>query len=394
MTRPMTRRDRLMATLRGGAVDRPPVSLYEIGGLQMDPTDPDPYNVYRDPTWRPLLELAEGETDLIRLRSAVRAQSHVAWDQSSPSGARSVRDELMQTESWEQDGCRHTRVTVQIGGRQLTCQMRREKDVDTLWTVEHLLKDRDDLLAYLQLPDAFFDEPIAVDPLSAEEQSVGDRGIVMVDTEDPLCAAATLFSMQDYTIVAFTERALFHRLLQKLAGPLQRRTEQVARAFPGRLWRIYGPEYAAEPYLPPQLFEEYVVRYVTPMVEAIHAHGGWVRIHCHGRTRHLLDMIVGMQADAIDPLEPPPLGDVTMDYVRERYGQQLVLFGNVEVADIERMEPARFDTLVCQTLEQGTAGQGRGCGLMPTACPVGRKIEQRTLTNFETLVRRAVNWGG
>jgi len=31
---------------------------------------------------------------------------------------------------------------------------------------------------------------------------------------------------------------------------------------------------------------------------------------------------------------------------------------------------------------------------MPTACPVGRKIEPRTLTNYQTLVRRAVNWGG
>ena len=72
MTRSLSRRDRLMATLRGEAVDRPAVSFYEIGGLRMDPTDPDPFNIYHDPSWQPLLELAEHETDLIRLRSAVR----------------------------------------------------------------------------------------------------------------------------------------------------------------------------------------------------------------------------------------------------------------------------------------------------------------------------------
>jgi len=394
MTRPMTRRDRLMATLRGGAVDRPPVSLYEIGGLQMDPTDPDPYNVYRDPTWRPLLELAEGETDLIRMRSAVRAQSHVAWDQSSPSGARSVRDELMQTESWERDGCRHTRVTVQIGGRLLTCQMRREKDVDTLWTVEHLLKDRDDLLAYLQLPDEFFDEPIAVGPLSAEEQSVGDRGIVMVDTEDPLCAAATLFSMQDYTIVAFTERALFHRLLQKLAGPLQRRTEQVARAFPGRLWRIYGPEYCAEPYLPPRLFKEYVVRYTAPMVKAIQSKGGYARIHCHGRLRAILPLLAEMGASGLDPIEPPQQGDVSLAEVRRDYGAGWVLFGNLEASDIENQEPAAFEKTVRRALAEGTAGKGRGFVLMPSASPYGRTITPRTMANYETMVRLVGEFGG
>jgi hypothetical protein len=38
----MNRRERLMATLRGGPVDRPPVSFYEIGGFKINPDDPDP----------------------------------------------------------------------------------------------------------------------------------------------------------------------------------------------------------------------------------------------------------------------------------------------------------------------------------------------------------------
>lgn len=388
----LTRRERLMTTLRGGAVDRPAVNLYEIGGLRMDPLDPDPFNVYSDPSWRGLLELAEQHTDLIRLRSPVRAQSHAAWDRAAGPTHRSVRDEFLSTATREDDGCRTTRITIRVGGRELTSTLRREVDVDTLWTVEHLIKDRDDLLAYLQLPDEFFDETIDVRPLEAEEVALGDAGLVMVDTEDPLCAAATLMSMQDYTVVAFTDPPLFHRLLEKVAQPIYRRTEQVAREFPGRLWRIYGPEYAAEPYLPPHLFAEYVVRYVRPMVAAIHAHGGFVRLHCHGRTRALLDMIAALPADAVDPLEPPPRGDVTLAEVRQRYGQQLVLFGNLEIADIEQMPTERFDRLVCQTLEQGTSGSGRGFVLMPTACPIGRKLSRQTLTNYETIVRRATSW--
>ncbi|MCU0962269.1 MAG: hypothetical protein MUF48_19400 [Pirellulaceae bacterium] len=392
MPTPLTRRERLMTTLRGGAVDRPAVNLYEIGGLRMDPLDPDPFNVYRDPSWGPLLELAEHHTDLIRLRSPVRTQSHEAWDRAAGSARRSVRDEFLTTTTVEEDACRTTRVTIRVAGRELTSTLRRDADVDTLWTVEHLIKDRDDLLAYLQLPDEFFDETIDVQPLIAEEQALGDAGIVMVDTEDPLCAAATLMSMQDYTVAAFTDPPLFHRLLEKVAQPIYRRTQQVAREFPGRLWRIYGPEYAAEPYLPPHLFDEYVVRYVRPMVTAIHAHGGFVRLHCHGRTRALLDMVAALPADAVDPLEPPPHGDVTLDDVRRRYGQQLVLFGNLEVADIEQMPADQFDRLVCTTLEQGTAGDGRGFVLMPTACPIGRKLAPQTLTNYETIVHRATNW--
>ncbi len=63
----MTSRERLMATLRGEPVDRPAVNFYEIGGFVVNPDDPDPFNVYNSPSWRPLLQLAEEQTDVIRM---------------------------------------------------------------------------------------------------------------------------------------------------------------------------------------------------------------------------------------------------------------------------------------------------------------------------------------
>jgi hypothetical protein len=67
----VTRRERLLATLRGRPVDRPAVSFYEIGGFAVDPSDPDPFNIYNAPDWQPLLRLAEEQTDLIRMRRPV-----------------------------------------------------------------------------------------------------------------------------------------------------------------------------------------------------------------------------------------------------------------------------------------------------------------------------------
>jgi uroporphyrinogen-III decarboxylase len=162
----------------------------------------------------------------------------------------------------------------------------------------------------------------------------------------------------------------------------------VAREFPGRLWRIYGPEYASEPYLPPRLFREYVVEYVKPMVELIQRYGGFVRLHCHGRIRNILEHVVAMGVDAIDPIEPPPQGDVELADVRQRYGRHIVLFGNLEIADVERMAPARFDALVQRTLDEGMAEDGRGFVLMPSSSPCGRTITKRTLQNYTTMIRR------
>ena len=387
----MNRRERLMATLRGEQVDRPAVNFYEIGGFVIDPSDPDEFNIYNDRSWQPLLQLAEEKTDLIRMRSPVRTRSYESWGSSEESDAGS-RKEFFKTEEYMEDDRRFTRTTLTVGGRTMTSLTRRSMDVDTTWVIEPLLKTIEDLKAYLELPDEVFDEEVDVTNLKEEDQRLGDRGIVMVDTEDAICAAASLFSMEDFTVAALTEQKLFHRLLEKHAHYIQRRTERIAEEFPGHLWRIYGAEYASEPYLPPHLFKEYVVRYTGPMVEVIQKHGGFVRIHCHGRLRAIIDYIVEMGAIAIDPVEPPPQGDVELVDMRSKYGKELVLFGNLEIADIENMEPCEFEKVVRKCLEDGTNSQGKGFVLMPTASPIGREITSGTMANYETMVRLATNF--
>ena len=147
----MTRRQRLMATLCGEPVDRPAVNFYEVGGFDVDPSDSDQFNVYNDPSWQPLLRLAEEQSDLIRLRSPVKSRSHEI-DAASP------REEFFDTERYVEGRYRCRRLTLTIAGRTMTSLTRRSPDVDTVWTVEHLLKNTDDLRAYLELPDEVFAE--------------------------------------------------------------------------------------------------------------------------------------------------------------------------------------------------------------------------------------------
>jgi uroporphyrinogen-III decarboxylase len=379
----MNRRERLTATLKGEPVDRPAVNFYEIGGFIVNPDDPDEYNIYNSPSWRRLLDLAENSTDIIRLVSPVRAQSHLAWDTSGVAG---IRSQYIKETSWEENNSKFTRQVYTIGGRELTSLTRRDKSLDTVWTIEYLIKSNEDARLYLQLPDEVFAESLDIAHLADEEQKIGDKGIIMVDTEDPVCAVAALFSLEDFSLFAFTEPELCHQLLEKHARYIHKRTEQVSKDFPGRLWRIYGPEYVSEPLLPPNLFEEYVVRYTGPMVRLIKENGGLVRIHSHGRIKNLVDYFIRMGADATDPIEPYPHGDVDMKYMREKYGKQLVLFGNIEISYIETMTSDEFRKMVRKTIEDGTSGEGRGFVLTPTSAPYGRAISDLTYANYSILV--------
>jgi hypothetical protein len=374
----MNRRERLLATLRGEPVDRPAVSFYELNGLDQNPDNPDPLNVYSHPSWRPLLELTREKTDCIVMRG-------VAFKEIAPDPIA----HLANNETWQQDGSVFVRRTVAAGNRTLTMQTRRDRDVDTIWTTEHLLKDSGDLRAFLDLPPATAGGVVDAGPYLAAETALGDAGIVMIDTPDPLCLAALLFDMGEYTVTALTEQALFHQLLERFATTLLAATEQVARRLPGRLWRIYGPEFATAPYLPPALFREYVCRYDKPLIDIIHGSGGYARIHSHGRLKGILDDVAALEADALDPIEPPPQGDVELADVRRQYGKQLVLLGNLEMSDIERLPPDRFAETVKRSLHEGTSGSGRGFVLMPSAAPIGRELPLGVLKNYEVIAEVA-----
>jgi hypothetical protein len=75
--------------------------------------------------------------------------------------------------------------------------------------------------------------------------------------------------------------------------------------------------------------------------------------------------------------------------VRQKYGKELVIFGNIEIADIENIEPDQFEQIVLQSIAEGTAGAGRGFVLMPSAAPYGREVSPRTLRNYEIMVEKA-----
>ena len=365
-----------MATIRGEQVDRPPVSFYELNGLDEKPDLADPFNIFNHPSWRPLIELTREKTDRIVMRN-------VPFLDAPPEPL----DECSQIESWiDPDGRLFTRRVVKVAARELRSLTRRDPDVNTVWTVEHLLKDVGDLRAFLQIPPPTWVGAPDISSVLEAEKTLGDSGIVMIDTPDPLCEAAALFHLADYLMIAFSERQLFHRLLERFAAVLYEKTEAIAKALPGRLWRIYGPEYASPPYLPPWLFREFVTWYDKQMVAAIQQWGGYARLHAHGHLKQILDEIVATGCMGLDPIEPPPQGDVELSYVRQRYGEQLVLFGNLEASDIETLPTPLFREKVERALSGGTHGKGRGFVLMPSACPYGRVLSPLALANYECMI--------
>lgn len=374
----MNRKERLARTFAGNTVDRPAVSFYEINGFTQQPDNPDEYNIFNDSSWQPLLALTREKSDVIASISVpvVNAGQVVNL----------VPECHVQSRADYGENSVITNTTVSYKGKKLTSASVREKNINTTWITEHLLKDADDLKTWLEIPLPELTGTAATEKAFEYESAIGEAGCIMLNTADPLCVVAGLLDMAEYTVLALTEKDLFKRALDKAAVFLEWQVDLVARHFPGRLWRIYGPEYASAPYLPPELFYEYVTIYDKRLVEIIHRNGGYARLHSHGNLKGILDMIVETGCMGLDPLEPPPQGDVELAYVRENYGKDLVLFGNLEASDIENLPEDRFREKIKRAIAEGTAGQGRGFVLMPSACPYGRKLSTVAMKNYEAMI--------
>jgi hypothetical protein len=371
----MTRRDRLLATLRGEAVDRPPVSFYELNGIDEDLQNPDPFNIYSHPSWEPLINLTKEKTDRIALRGVI-------YDSVLPDPI----DSMAEIETKIINGSLITIKKIHTGSRILTARTRKDCDINTIWTEEFFLKDVDDLKALINYQFDNFGGLPDLSKIDETEKILGDTGIVLCDMPDPLCLAGSLFDLGIFSEIAYTETALFEALMDKFAEVLYPRVEYISKNYPGRLWRIYGPELASAPILPPNLFKELVVKYDTPIINLIKKYGGYARIHSHGNLKNILDHIIATGADALDPIEPPPQGDVELSYIREKYGKQLVLFGNLEISDIENLPTERFAEKVKRSVDEGTKGLGRGFVLMPSAAPYGRYLSSLTVKNYEKII--------
>lgn len=372
----MTRKERLLATFRGEKVDRPPVCFYELNGYDQDYDNDNPYNVYNDPSWRPLIDMVREKTDRIVLK-------HVPFiDRPASALDRKTKIE----EYVDEEDCICKDFYFDLPDRTLVRKTKHEKDIDTIWTTEHQLKGIDDLKAWLEIPEVEdIGRPDAQYILDIEA-AIGDTGIVSLDTGDALCEAAELFSMGEFTIIAMTEPELFHQLLQRIQRRKLKEVKAICDALPGRPWRIYGPEYACPPYLPPYCFKDYVLEYDKEIIDIINKSGGYPRIHAHGMIKEVLDMIVETGCMGIDPVEPEPQGNVALKYVREKYGDKLVLFGNLELNEMETLDTDMFADKVATAIEEGTFGEGKGFVLMPSAAPLGRELKKTVFDNYKKII--------
>jgi uroporphyrinogen-III decarboxylase len=214
-------------------------------------------------------------------------------------------------------------------------------DVHTTWCVENWCKSVEDVDAALSVPY----EPARYDAadLPRVQAELGENGIVLGSIGDPAYLAADLMSFQDFLLWTFEQTDHFGRTVEFLSERVIKNLRRQLDCCVLDCYRIVRPEYFTPPYLPPAMFKRFVVPHVTAMTRLIHSRGGKVRLHCHGRISRVLELILDTGCDGMDPCEPPPDGDLDLNFVKRKcQARGVSVWGIVELKLLEHGTPEQI----------------------------------------------------
>ena len=328
-----------------------------------------------EPSYQPLMEYVRQNADCLYMTDVPMGNAYAARNTHIEQ-----RKEGIST---------YTRITLTTPKGDLTQEFRVDEGVYTAWEIEHRIKDERDVEKYLSIPY----EPVEPDVshLKVQDEFIGEKGILLVDVPDPISEVFSLFDFQEFLLFAFSEEELMFKMLDKAYSEQYDFMERILKKGAGPLFRFSGPEVCTPPFLPNEYFEKYVVKYDKPLIRLIHDYGQYARIHAHGKVKTVLNYMMDMETDATDPVEDPISGDLTLAEAKKICGNRMVLFGNIQLKDLETLPPDRMRELVKRCVEEGKPG-GNFVAL-PTATPLNVPLSKRTEENFHIFIDTVLEYG-
>lgn len=132
--------------------------------------------------------------------------------------------------------------------------------------------------------------------------------------------------------------------------------------------KISSP-FAGMGFLPPRMYEEFIIPFERRIAQAVKAEGGFVYTHTCGAIGDRLELMLQSEICGIECLDPPPLGNVELRDAVETLNDHIFIKGNVDpVNTLLRGDAAKVQADVAQVLE--TAGHAMHGFILSSACSI------------------------
>jgi len=202
-----------------------------------------------------------------------------------------------------------------------------------MWQEKYLVESEEDLEKIMSVP--FELEPIDRAQYDTESGLLGDDGVMMMQIDTPLITVSGLMDFQEFLILCGSDPELLRTLCDMAFDRVYQVVERLLAQGMGDLFRLNGSEQATPPMNSPHIYEQFVYPYEKRLAELIHSHGKLVNVHSHGKVSQNLPLMVSAGIDMVDPIEPPPAGDISFQDARRLTKKEIVLAGNLQFSEME-----------------------------------------------------------
>jgi hypothetical protein len=335
----MTSRERLLATFRYQPTDRVPVRLWGVDTLVAPPR----------PSYRALWELADQQgIDMINHWGPV-GTGHFYSAADEVSVSRFERPS-------EHDGFVESVTVMTTPAGDLTAVFLRSLEGKPGYQAKYLIDTLEAARRWLSIPTVLPAPP--VDSFFETDRQLGGRGLLMAMIDHPLYAINQYIGSTVFAEWSIAERELVREMLDGMYVRIESYVKHLVANGVGPLFGYVGPELCIPPLQSPRDFREFVVDYDKRLTDLIHDAGGLVWVHCHGKVAGLLEDFVEMGVDCLNPVEPPPMGDVELPAAKRQVAGRMALEGNVEIGLFQTAAAEEFAAIVEQAVADGKPGGG------------------------------------
>lgn len=330
----MNGRERLMRIFQGKDVDRPALKLW---GLEVD-------QEMLHPSYKPVYDLAMEVSDIM---AGASSRFDILLGQNAANKEFvSVEDKPLPGGNWID---RYT--YMYLNGKKLRSIYRYSTKGEPGYEMEYPVKEPDDLTALLNAEYL----PFPVDMTSYNEamQKVGDKGIAVFYVDHAAYAVSRIMGSERFALMCIDERDLIKEAVNIFASRIRDHVKAVLDTGTAPVFGWVGPELCIPPLVRMNEFEELVFDVDKELCDMIHNSGGYVWVHCHGRVKNVIKKFMDMGVDVLNPLEPAPLGDISIKEAVEIVGSGMGLEGNIEISSLLLDKPERIKELIYSAVSEG-----------------------------------------
>ncbi|MGI6567221.1 MAG: uroporphyrinogen decarboxylase family protein [Limnochordia bacterium] len=335
----MTSRERILRAFRCEETDRVPIRLWGVDTFASS---------VADPSYWPLHRMAAQHCDQM-----------ITWP--VPAGFALTGMEITDRHRFirpsEHEGFVEVVTVIPTPEGELTSVFLKSLSRKPGYIKEHFIKTPQDIKKVLSIPY----NPPRPDTRGffALDCKVGEKAVPMVGLpSDPVYIANDMIGSELFAIWSIEERPLLLEFISILADRWHDLVIYLLEQGVGPLFGYVGPELCIPPLQSVKDFEEMVVEVDKPTIAAIHDHGGLVWVHCHGGMNPVLELFMEMGVDCLNPIEPPPMGDILLSEAKERVKGRMCLEGNIEVGDFQMLGHEEFRQVCIDSIQMGKPGGG------------------------------------